>query len=723
MGKNTIFIFLVLLCFFCLTGCGAAEKEESTWQGVMPGMEDLSAITDRTEYYDIFVDSEELFLHGFWEQNPQGQYAGNVLAEGGTVHVPLGTQFHQGEPVQLWAEARPKDSDIYLYRKDGSSELLLQGISTQYTNPRNRYRWHMDQEGNFYCYRNANYSYDNPNEIQEEYREDGSLFKILSTGEILYEGNQFNASISIQDFCLLKNGSIYVLLKDYTENLWRVAELDPATGQFRPEDRLQVAMEIMTPGIGSAGDVLAMLEHGATGAGSGIVKWNPSDGSRNQVLSFTGTSYTLRNDMKLQDIQVLEDGSVEFLWTDFGESAGLLERLQMARVGKAPVVIRGNFHTDTWITERVARFNQKSDTYHVILEDCGSGNDVEDFARLTSIQVAAGKGPDILCGDELLKDYIVGMLEKGALEELNSYMESSNIREEDYFPATFSTWRVGEHIYGINPRLNIVGARMDVEILGSAEVPDIEALVDALLSQKGDGVLYTGGADAGRVLWSFLEGTDSLWGMVDWEKGTCDFDTPLFGKLLEAARRFGDNGRKQPETDITESRWFHDIFRYDSLAEQESAGKVSCGILFDDGCYGAIRSTFTMAINANATQKEGAWEFLRFLLGMEVQNADSATPPVNREAFEQWLQRNIEQGSNLITQEGVFCYTKEDITAEKQAEYRKALEEARPFPIRTVPILNMIQEEAAEYFSGAKSVEEVSRVVTNRVQLYLDERK
>ena len=96
---------------------------------------------------------------------------------------------------------------------------------------------------------------------------------------------------------------------------------------------------------------------------------------------------------------------------------------------------------------------------------------------------------------------------------------------------------------------------------------------------------------------------------------------------------------------------------------------------------------------------------------------------MNREAFEQWLQRNIEQGSNLITQEGVFCYTKEDITAKKQAEYRKAIEEARPYPIRTVPILNIIQEEAAEYFGGAKSVEEVSRVVTNRVQLYLDERK
>ena len=65
----------------------------------------------------------------------------------------------------------------------------------------------------------------------------------------------------------------------------------------------------------------------------------------------------------------------------------------------------------------------------MVLESCGYGNDVEDYARLTSVQVGAGKGPDILCGSELLQDYISGMMEKGALEELNLYMEASGIRD------------------------------------------------------------------------------------------------------------------------------------------------------------------------------------------------------------------------------------------------------------------------------------------------------
>ena len=722
MKKCRFVTILVLLCIMS-SACGTAEKEEATWQGVTPSMEDLSAITDRTEYYDLFVESEELFQFGLLEKNPSDQSPGDALAVGKTVYVLLGTQFHQGEPIQLWAEARPEDSDIYLYRKDGSSELLLQGISTQYTDPRNRYQWCMDQEGSFYCYHNANYSYEDPDAVRN--KENGSFQKILPTGEIQYE-IPFDASLYVEDVCLLEESSPYVLLQDKAGDLRKVVSIDPDAGQFVLDDRLQMEMTVETPWLGTAGDSLALVEPGPAGTGRKVVKWNLADGGRSQILSFTGTSYAPHSDLKLQDFRVLEDGGVEFLWTGFQEPEGLLERLRMDRVEKVPVVMRGDFGTDSWITERVAWFNLKSDTYHVILEDCGSGNDAEDFARLTSIQVAAGKGPDILCGDGLLQDYIVGMLEKGALEELNPYMEGSGIREEDYFPATFATWRVGERIYGINSRLNVVGIRMDEGVLGSREVPDIGTLVDALLAQEGDGV-FLWKDDSGRLLNLFLRGSDSVWGMVDWEGGTCDFDTPLFAKLLEAARRFGDDGRKQPESSIAEDRWYYDVFEYDSLAEQESEGKVSCGFLFDDGCYGASTAWYTMAINANAAHKEGAWEFLCFLLGEESQGAGD-NRPVNRALFDVWMQDDIERktiaydryGTPIITIGG---YTKEDATEEKQAEYREAMEEARPFPIRTVPILNIILEEAAEYFGGAKSVEEVSRVVTNRVQLYLDERK
>lgn len=64
---------------------------------------------------------------------------------------------------------------------------------------------------------------------------------------------------------------------------------------------------------------------------------------------------------------------------------GLLEKLKMEKVEKIPIIIRGRFlSSDTWFGNKVAQFNMENSTCHVIVEDCGSGNDEEDFARLTA---------------------------------------------------------------------------------------------------------------------------------------------------------------------------------------------------------------------------------------------------------------------------------------------------------------------------------------------------
>lgn len=63
------------------------------------------------------------------------------------------------------------------------------------------------------------------------------------------------------------------------------------------------------------------------------------------------------------------------------------------------------------------------------------------------------------------------------------------------------------------------------------------------------------------------------------------------------------------------------------------------------------------------------------------------------------------------------------ITDKMCTEFKARIEDARPLPIRTAPLLDIILEEAGDYFNGSKSVEEVSEVINKRVQLYLDERK
>jgi len=724
MKKITLLTGMFLACIF-LAACGA-EEEGPAWQGIPPGMEDLSAVTDRTEFYDITVEQEEIDA-GLWEKNPRDENVFNALLWGRTVYLPLGAQFFKGEPVQLWAEASPGGSNVYLYREDGSGGLLLQDIPNTYPASRTPvYRWYLGQEGEFYCFR-TEYPYENG-----EYGYQSTLVKIQSSGEVLYE-TKLEQGVCIDDFCQLEDGRIYLLLYNGTEETKFLAEMDAASGELVPESRIELPYKYEVY-LGAAGNSPAVTGYvgGYEDFSYKVMKVDTADKSLSPVLYFTGTSYRWHSNLQLQDFRVREDGQIELVWTDFDGTDCLLERLRMEKVEKVPIVVRGLFYNDAWIGERAARFNRENGTYHVILEDCGLGNDEEDFARLTSVQIGAGKGPDILCG-VLVRDYldIAGMLEKGALEALNPYMEASGIREEDYFPLTFASWRQGEQIYSVDYKMGVADYEIDEEVLGSREIPDIETLADALLSWEGDSVYYKG-SDSVQVLKMFLQGTESLWGMVDWESGSCEFNTPLFAKLLEAAGRYGDDGRRNTASGIVSSRSFANVIQFHGQAEQEAEGKVTCGGLFDDGCHPIAFSSFTCGINANSLHKEGAWEFIRFLLDEETQSmptgvSDAYTAPTHRKAFEMWMQERV---INVLVREsyvnGILtrpAYYGADVSEEKQEEYRRAIEDARTLPWRTASILSIILEEAESYFDGSKSAEEVSNVVNNRVQLYLDEHR
>ncbi len=701
MKKYVKGIFISLL--FLLAACGAKDEEGSVaYWGIAPNMDDLTAVTERTEYYDITVEAEALFEH---EQSEK------------TNSFPIGVQFYMGEPVQLWADASSGKNDIYLYRKDTSKKLLLENVSGEYVKaPLGyggfRYPWYLDKNGDFYCCHEF-YLREGDDDIVQS-----TIIKISSDGEILYQ-NALEKGIQGRDFCQTEDGRMYLLYVEEESWIDYLAELDPATGEMISNSRTEIPYNRMGVYLGSAGDLPAVAGFSEEDLNYRILEADTEEGSLSPIRFFTGTSYGWQDSMYLQDIQVREDGQTEFLWTDGSSRDCLWERLKMEKVEKIPIILRTR-NKETWLSHRIAEFNQENDAYHVIVENCGYGNDLEDFARLTSIQIGAGKGPDIVCGDLFSEEYLIGMLEKGALEELNPYMEASGIREEDYFSFVFSTWRQGESVYSIGYKICVWGKQIDEEVLGSREVPDIEALADALLAWEGDDYCWAG-YDSGEVLKIFLEGTESLWGMVDWERGSCDFSTPLFAKLLAAAGRYGDDGRSNKESGIMDAVDYYGISSFDGSAEQETAGKVTCGVLFDDGCHPASYRYYTLGVNANSANKQAAWEFISYLITPEAQSRDFSmgVPPVHREVFETWLQEAIEENSELPY---VKLYG-EDISERRQEEYRNALEDARPLPLKTAPILKIILEEAEDYFNGTKTAEEVSRVVNNRVQLFLDEGK
>lgn len=722
---------ILLLCFV-LTACGGKKdtSDGSVWRGMAPG-DDLTALAERTEYYDFRTEAESLFDLGLWEQNDQEQGVQATIAGGRTFYLPLCTQFWKGEPVQLWAEVSQAGVNVRLYRVDGSDELLLQNAPDKYclyNRFSDKFEWYIDKEGDFYCYRTKYiYSKDTGDVSLPQV----IIVRLLSSGELFYE-ETWEPGVSIKDFCQTEDGRVYLLLQEAEEEQLRLAELDPSTGGIVSESETELPFQRSFPAVlGSKGDSPVVLGYCNEDRNLRVVAVDETEGGAVPVLYFAGTSYGRHVDLTLQDFRMPENGRVEILQSDSDGVDCLLEKLQMEKVKRIPIVVRAGALVFDDFKKTIVLFNQENSSYHVVLEECVNRENLEDFARLTSVQMNAGNGPDILFGSDLMADYITGMLEKGALEDLKPYMEADGTREEDYFPLVFSAWRQGDKIYGAVYRTWVWQRTIQEEVLGSSDTPDMETLVDALLAREG-GCLYVSGYGADQVLQEWLKWTESLWGMVDWEQGSCNFDTELFRKLLEAAARYGDDGRKDPALAVAGGNNFENVFTFSDAAELEAKGEVICGPLFDDGCYMDADSYAILAINANSDHKEGAWEFIRFLLGDEIQGVSSDTvslfigdAPVNREYFREWVERSITKGTRREAGMGYSYVPYEGITIseERKAAYIKAIEEARYQPLRTAFLLEIILKEAEDYFKGYKSMEEVIEVINNRVQLYLDENK
>lgn len=91
--------------------------------------------------------------------------------------------------------------------------------------------------------------------------------------------------------------------------------------------------------------------------------------------------------------------------------------------------------------------------------------------------------------------------------------------------------------------------------------------------------------------------------------------------------------------------------------------------------------------------------------------------PVHEKVLRECVEAGVEQSyhNNMASTEGMH------VQEEQVARFWECLNSAEPAPYRTEHILEIIKEEAELYFTGDKSIEEISGIIENRVKLYLAE--
>lgn len=409
------------------------------------------------------------------------------------------------------------------------------------------------------------------------------------------------------------------------------------------------------------------------------------------------------------------------------------------------------------LREAVEAFNTSNHGFKVVLDNYGAEYFDEsgwDFTILDA-SLVSGNPPDIVILEKL---NIQKYANKGILEDLYPYLEkSSAFSSEDFLDNMLEGLTIDGRLVCIPLELDVLTVSLRsslAEDLESWTMDDVYLLTEG---NPADGpALFDNGSLMGWEREYFFKTFCSSYYLekfVDWENNECNFDNVEFQKLLAWI------GAHKWEFD--KSLYTGDIYLFSEYLPEEVQMVSSSSLTFftqlvqetqcgekmklmgmptvDGKGRFLLEMRGAMAIPSNSSHKEEAWEFLEFCLSYTEKMMDKIQiTPIKAELqkkyeaettprYSTWKKDEegnpeIEINSNIyVGHESIPYYT---ISLEQANRVMEIIENIDFTPIteEEEAIIRILSEEAGSYYSGDKSLEEVTAIIQNRVQLLLHER-
>lgn len=456
----------------------------------------------------------------------------------------------------------------------------------------------------------------------------------------------------------------------------------------------------------------------------------------------------------VQLIGIAADGRPMAVTRDWGTNKTelvYLNKTKASEVVQKEEILIGTMTMDQGLRAAAVNFNKSNQKYHISIKtyyDYNSDMDWTDALTNMNNDITSKNGPDILDLGSGRID-IAALAEKGVFEDLGSFLDKSSIFSRDSFvESVLRGYTYGDtlvavpktfQVSAVAGRTSQVGDKMGwslEDIMNfTAEHPDAE-LFEYVTQGEMMGVLLTFNQEA----------------FIDWEKGTCNFDTPEFRKMLEFAASFPEEYDYNADRESTPTRlasgklllYTDSISRYEDIQIAEAMFNepvTYIGFPTMDGSVGCVmNASSAYAILSRSKNKEGAWEFIESYLNTE-DTMFSWGFPTNKEKMEEEIADAMkveyltdengeivkdENGDPIIMGMGGFGYddweyTYHPCTEEEIATLRELIDIASPMPSSDNEVLNIIQEEAEPYYKGQKTLDEVVSTIQSRVSMYVGE--
>lgn len=394
-------------------------------------------------------------------------------------------------------------------------------------------------------------------------------------------------------------------------------------------------------------------------------------------------------------------------------------------------IVYASTNKDIGLERCIARFNRQNEEYHisVILPEAKE-TDVE-FRDRIKLEMSAGRGPDIM-GDGVISE-LAPYVENGYLECLDGILED----ESQYLQAALEGSRIDGKLYGMPYDCLLTFAAYSQNFTEGRNSWTTEEFIKAVRASEAKVVSTISGINI--VRWYGLYDNSNT-AYIDWKKGESHLTEEPFLELLSFAKEYADTGILKGEAgDLVASgdavavrvdMWEMSDMNFLEACFQGDVSLIGFPRAEGNGIYVNCKNIY---VNTNSNCKEGIKLFLRYLMSEEGQikyiDVDRFTTggwlpqfPVHLGAYESLMQKaQGSQGERTRTTVGIM-YDIEPLTNEQVEQFYWLIENAQPDNYNAKALNDILIEELTPYFAGDVTAEHATKILDNRVQLYLDER-
>lgn len=477
---------------------------------------------------------------------------------------------------------------------------------------------------------------------------------------------------------------------------------------------------------------------------NGVIEYNTETETATELFNFLDSDINREN---VRFIKALEDGRIFTVVIDYSSDenkteAAILTKKKTSEVYQKEILTLGALYTDSATMSTVIKFNKTNEKYRITLKTYDTSGDWEAARTQFNNDVMAGNGADIF---DLSSLNLTLLATKGLVEDLGPYLDNDpDINREDYFQSVLNAYTIDGKLCTIPNTFYIQTLLGKASQVGDTPGWTIDDLIN-LVESSPEGTEVLGYANKLSILQTCMMFSANNY--VNWETGECKFNTDDFIKLLEFANTFPSEFQYDEETpseaqkirdgkQLLMSAGFssiEDYQRYELIFEEPM---TAIGYPNPAGNNGSVISGSTsFAINAKSKYKEGAWEFIKSMIGPSYYENNknsiwsfptliSSYEELNKKYTEPETYEDGNEGMALAASSYYMDGMEIELgvtTKEQEAAVTDLINNCSFTYNYDEQLMNIINEEVAPFFEGQKSAGEAADIIQSRVKIYVNE--